>query len=67
MPAIETHERAKNIVNDSKGVSILARSLFRTMTTQGYSKDQIIGLSAELLQLVQDDLRRAADSELAAQ
>ena len=67
MPSSATPETAKHVGNDSKGVSILARSLFRTMTAQGYSKDQIIGLSAALIQLVQEDLRRAADGELAAQ
>jgi len=53
--------------HQSKGVSILARSLFRNMTQQGYSQDQIIGLSAELLDLVHEDLRRGTDDELAAE
>lgn len=57
----------KILANDSKGVSILARSLFRTMSEQGYSKEQIIGLSTELIQLVQEDMRRASDNALAAQ
>jgi hypothetical protein len=48
---------------DSKGVSILARSLFRQMRQQGYSTDQIIGLSSELIELVREDLQR----ELAAE
>ena len=57
----------KTLANDNKGVSILARSLFRTMSEQGYSKEQIIGLSTELIQLVQEDMRRASDNALAAQ
>ena len=64
-PATMTTERHPEA--DSKGVSILARSLFRNMTDQGYSKDQIIGLSSELLHLVHEDLRRASGAELAAE
>lgn len=52
---------------NNKGVSILARSLFRNMSDQGFSTDQIIGLSTELIQLVQEDLRRGSGSELAAE
>ncbi len=48
---------------DSRGVGILARSLFRQMRDQGYAPEQIITLSTELLQLVRDDLA----SSLAAQ
>lgn len=57
----------KTLANDHKGVSILARSLFRNMSEQGYSQEQIIGLSTELIQLVHEDLRRASDDALAAQ
>jgi hypothetical protein len=45
---------------DARPVAILARSLFRQMREQGYSTDQIIGLSSELLDLVRDDLHKAA-------
>lgn len=62
-----TSPSAKDVGNDSKGVSILARSLFRTMTQQGYSQDQIIALSTELIQLVHEDLRRAAEAKLVAE
>jgi hypothetical protein len=41
---------------DPRGLGILARSLFRQMRAQGYSPEQIIGLSAELIQLVREDL-----------
>lgn len=41
---------------DPRGLGILARSLFRQMRAQGYSPEQIIGLSAELIQLVNEDL-----------
>ncbi len=66
MPAAITTSD-KHLGNDSKGVSILARSLFRNMTDQGYSQEQIIGLSTELIQLVHEDLRRTSDNELAAE
>lgn len=45
----------------TRGLSILARSLFRQMREQGYSSAQIIGLSSELLDLVSSDLRQDGD------
>lgn len=42
---------------DGRGVTILARSLFRQMREQGYSAEQIIGLSSELIQLVSSGMR----------
>lgn len=53
-----TMQSSHNAPNDGKGVGILARSLFRQMRQQGYSTDQIIGLSSELIQLVRDDLQQ---------
>lgn len=52
-----------------RAVSILARSLFRQMREQGYTPEQIIGLSSELITLVSDDLRqeRASDARWAAE
>jgi hypothetical protein len=58
--ATDTH---RNPATDEKGVSILARSLFRQMREQGYSTDQIIALSSELIGLVRENLQR----ELAAE
>jgi len=43
---------------DRRGVAILARSLFRQMRDQGYSADQVIGLSSELIKLVSQDLQK---------
>lgn len=43
---------------DGKTVGILARSLFRQMREQGYSAEQIIGLSSALIELVREDLSR---------
>lgn len=45
---------------DDRGLGILARSLFKQMREQGYSAEQIIGLSAQLIELVKDDLTREA-------
>jgi len=45
-----------------RGLSILARSLFRQMRDQGYSTEQIIGLSSELLDLVNNDLRSSGEA-----
>ncbi|MCA9712487.1 MAG: hypothetical protein KDK70_42050 [Myxococcales bacterium] len=45
-------------LTNTKGVHILARSLFREMRQQGYSKEQIIGLSTELIHLVNEDLQK---------
>ncbi len=58
-----SNETPRSTLTDERGVSILARSLFKEMRTQGYSPDQIVGLSSELIDLVRDDLR----AELAAE
>ena len=58
-----TTDTPRNALTDERGVSILARSLFKEMRTQGYSPDQIVGLSSELIELVREDLR----TELAAE
>ncbi|TPV95606.1 MAG: hypothetical protein B7733_09165 [Myxococcales bacterium FL481] len=42
----------------SSGVPILARSFFRQMRDQGYSSEQIIGFSSELIELVRHDMQR---------
>ena len=41
-----------------RALSILARSLFRQMREQGYSPEQVIALSSELIELVSHDLRQ---------
>ena len=52
-----------------RAVGILARSLFRQMRDQGYTPEQIIALSSELIELVSADLRqeRAMDARWAAE
>jgi hypothetical protein len=56
-------EPHRNPQTDVKGLSILARSLFRQMRQQGYSTEQIIGLSSELIQLVREDLQKGLAAE----
>lgn len=55
--------------DNRRALNILARSLFRQMREQGYTPEQIIGLSSELLELVSHDLRqvRVADARWAAE
>lgn len=53
-----------------RALSILARSLFRQMREQGYTPEQIVALSSELLELVSHDLRQvraATDARWAAE
>ena len=42
---------------DFKGAQILAKSLFKELRGNGYSANQILGLSTELIDLVTKDLR----------
>ena len=58
-----SNETSRSTLTDERGVSILARSLFKEMRTQGYSPDQIVGLSSELIELVRDDLRSGLAAE----
>lgn len=62
-PTAETRDHSR------RALSILARSLFRQMREQGYSPEQIIGLSSELIELVSHDLRqeRTSDARCAAE
>ena len=45
---------------DNKGTKILAKSLFKELRANGYSPNQILSLSTELIDLVTQDLRDAA-------
>jgi hypothetical protein len=42
---------------DNKGTQILAKSLFKELRGNGYSANQILGLTTELIDLVTQDLR----------
>ncbi len=53
---------------DNKGATILAKSLFKELRGNGYSPNQILSLSTELIELVTQDLRDAhAQAAAAAQ
>jgi hypothetical protein len=58
-----TPHHAPGHLPDPRAVPILARTLFRQMRAQGYSSEQIISLSSELIQLVSADLRADDASE----
>jgi hypothetical protein len=42
---------------DNKGAQILAKSLFKELRGNGYSTNQILSLSTELIDLVTQDLK----------
>jgi hypothetical protein len=46
-------------VLDNKGTRILAKSLFKELRGNGYSANQILSLSTELIDLVTQDLKGA--------
>jgi hypothetical protein len=45
---------------DNKATKILAKSLFKELRGNGYTPNQILGLSTELIDLVTQDLREAS-------
>ncbi len=53
-------------VLDNKGTRILAKSLFKELRTNGYSANQILSLSTELIDLVTQDLKSSGQAETAA-
>ena len=42
---------------DAKGTRMLAESLFKELRGNGYSRNQILSLSTELIDLVTEDLK----------
>ncbi len=46
---------------DVKGTKILAKSLFKELRGNGYSANQILSLSTELIDLVTQDLKHPAE------
>ncbi len=52
---------------DNKGTKILAKSLFKELRGNGYSANQILGLTTELIDLVTQDLRDANAAAAARQ
>jgi hypothetical protein len=53
MTALES----QNSTLDTRRVPVFARTLFRHLQDQGYTREQIIGVSTELLGLVSTDLK----------
>ena len=47
--------------HDPRRVPVFARTVFRHMQDQGYTREQIIGVSAELLSLLSSDLKTKED------
>ena len=43
---------------DTRRVPVFARTLFRHLQDQGYTREQIIGVSTELLSLLSSDLKK---------
>jgi hypothetical protein len=52
---------------DNKGTKILAKSLFKELRGNGYSANQILSLSTELIELITQDLRDEHAQAAAAQ
>lgn len=52
---------------DTKGTKILAKSLFKELRGNGYSTNQILNLSTELIDLVTQDLKDEHAAAAAAQ
>ncbi len=52
---------------DMKGTKILAKSLFKELRGNGYSANQILSLSTELIDLVTQDLRDANSAAAASE
>ena len=52
---------------DNKGTKILAKSLFKELRGNGYSANQILSLSTELIDLITQDLKDEHAQAAAAQ
>jgi hypothetical protein len=46
---------------DARRVPVFTRTLFRHLQDQGYTREQIIGVSAELLNLLSSDIKAKAE------
>jgi pyruvate-formate lyase-activating enzyme len=51
---------------DVKGTQILAKTLFKELRGSGYTPNQILGLSTELIDLVTKDLKAVQSPHLTA-
>jgi hypothetical protein len=57
MAAAEAMTALQAPTQDSRRVPVFARTLFRHLQEQGYTREQIIGVSSELLSLLSSDIR----------
>ncbi len=48
---------------DAKGTKILAKSLFKELRASGYTANQVLSLSTELIDLVTQDLRTQGEAQ----
>jgi len=48
---------------DVKGTKILAKSLFKELRASGYTANQVLSLSTELIDLVTQDLRTQGEPQ----
>jgi hypothetical protein len=48
---------------DAKGTKILAKSLFKELRASGYTANQVLSLSTELIDLVTQDLRTQGEPQ----
>ena len=46
----------EQFLDTERGANILARSIFRELKGNGYSRDQILAVASELISQVTDDL-----------
>jgi hypothetical protein len=51
---------------DNRGTKILAKSLFKELRGSGYSTNQILNLSTELIELITQDLKDSQAQAAAA-
>lgn len=62
MTTLESNQAAR----DTRRVPVFTRTLYRHLQDQGYTREQIIGVSAELLNLLSSDIK-AQDEPLPAE
>ena len=53
-------------VVDNKGTQILAKTLYKELRANGYSLQQILGLSTELIELVTGDIKAGSEAHAQA-
>lgn len=58
---------ANPTTQDARRVPVFTRTLYRHLQDQGYTREQIIGVSAELLSLLSSDIKKAEGDLLPAE